>query len=97
MGQLIKFHKPKPRENFTLNVVRKGDGGFCCIRCGCYTYDDELGWGEYTGGVFFYGHVRFRYCPGCGAEIITVEEWAERRPQDQGKTFAEIMKELGSE
>lgn len=55
MGQVVRFHKPKPRENFTLNIVRKGDGGFCCIRCGCYTYDDELGWGEYTGGVFFDG------------------------------------------
>ena len=92
-GKVLAFKLP----DYTLNVDK--DDGFLCLLCGHYTFTDETMWGESfrdsTNCVMhMHGRDGFHYCPNCGAEIITPEEWVERRPQDAGKTMAEVLKTI---
>lgn len=91
MGEVTPFVKHK----FTMNMDTKG--GFTCLACGHWTYLNETEWGDYL--VYApkrFGHMHgrepFRFCPSCGAMIVTTEQWADIYPQDQGKTLNEIAK-----
>ena len=89
---------PFTRHKFTMNADA-GDG-FTCVACGHWTYINETEWGD----LFvcnpsrpkrfgrMYGREPFRFCPSCGAMVVTTEQWAEIYPQDQGKTLGEIAK-----
>ncbi len=83
---------------YTLNADN-GDG-FLCLKCGHYTYVNETRWAEtlrdriITGVMHMHGTEEFNYCPNCGAEILTLQEWVERRPWDAGKTLREIGKTI---
>lgn len=77
----------------TLNVD-SGDG-FACMVCNHWTYINGTSWEEiHTGGMFMHGREPFKFCPNCGAPILTPEQWVEHRPQDAGKTWAEIKRSI---
>ena len=75
-----------------------GDG-FTCAACGHWTYEGETEWGDYFAcepkrfGGHIHGTEPFRFCPHCGAPILTLEEWVEHYPEDQGKMTGQIVTE----
>ena len=86
---------PFTRHKFTMNADT-GDG-FTCVVCGHWTYDNETEWGDlFACASKRFGHIHgrepFRFCPSCGAMIVTTEQWADIYPHDQGKTLGEIAK-----
>lgn len=93
-GKVLSFNMPP----YTLNADN-GDG-FLCLLCGHYTFDKETMWAEtlrdkaITGVCHMHGTEEYHYCPNCGAEILTMQEWVERRPWDLGKTISQIGKSI---
>lgn len=97
-GKLIRLKAPL----HTLNVDR-GDG-FLCMLCGHWTWYKETEWAEsfydraMTGVVgHMHGTEDFHFCPNCGAEILTRDEWVKRRPWDAGKSVEEVFQGLRRE
>ena len=93
MGEVIPFVK----HGHTMNIA-KGDG-FHCMACGHWTWEPpETEWGDLfvCEPKRFNGHIHGRepwhFCSNCGAMILTLSEWADAYPQDQGKTTSEIEK-----
>lgn len=89
---------PFTKHNFTMNMDTSG--GFTCVACGYWTYVNEMEWGDLfvcdPSHPNRFGHIHgrepFRFCPNCGAMVVTTEQWADVYPQDQGKTLNEIAK-----
>ena len=82
-------------EPHTMNVG--DDGEFACLVCEHFIiYTNETEWGETSGGggsfMHMHGTEPFHYCHNCGRGILTPAEWAERHPEDQGKTLKEIRR-----
>ena len=87
-AEVLKF-----RPKYTVNVSR--DDGFLCLVCGKWVLTNEVEWSGRIGELMGHGRKPFAFCPACGAQVITKEEWAEYYPQDQGKTASEIRRRLG--
>jgi len=85
-------------EEAEQHTIDTGDGdGFHCLICGHYViYTNETEWGALNWRGLAFSHMRgtepFHYCPNCGREILTQEQWIEKYPDDMGKTYAEIRK-----
>ena len=96
MGIVIPF----PVRPHTLDV---GEGdGFECMVCGHWLYESETEWGDlFVCKPKRFGHIHgtepFRFCPHCGAMVLTPSEWAEAYPQDQGKTIWEVARRFYEE
>ena len=87
-AEVMPFHR-----EFTMNIDT-GDG-FTCIACGHWLWENRTEWGDlYVVRPKRFGHMhgteKFNYCPNCGAMVLTMDEWAEMFPQDQGKTLFDI-------
>ena len=95
-GKVLSFELP----DYTLNAD-SGDG-FLCLLCAHYTFVNETSWAETfhdkavtnTTMIHMHGTEDFHYCPNCGAEVLSLGEWVERRPQDQDKTLSEIKRTI---
>lgn len=87
---------PIPARAFTMNI--DSVDGFECLACGHWVvYTDETEWGDlYVCKPKRFGHIHgtepFRFCPSCGAMVLTPEQWVDTYPEDAGKTFGEIYK-----
>lgn len=81
------------RPKYTMNVD-SGDG-FLCLVCGKWTIFGEVEWAGRIGEASGHGRESFSFCPACGAEVLSIDEWADVFPQDQGKTTSEIRHRLG--
>ena len=94
MGDIIPFVKYE----HTLNMD-SGDG-FTCMACGHWLYESETEWGDMfvcdPSHPKRFGHMHgresFRFCPHCGAMVLTKEEWVKVYPSDQMKTINEIAR-----
>jgi len=93
MAEIIPFVK----HGFTMN--RDADGGFACVACGHWVvYTGETEWGDLlVTRPKRFGHIHgtepFRFCPHCGASVLSPREWAEVFPEDAGKTLGQIERE----
>ena len=93
MAEVIPFVK----HAYTMNCDT-GDG-FTCIACGHWVvYTNETEWGDlYVVRPKRFGHIHgtepFRFCPHCGARVLSLQEWAEVFPEDAGKTLHAIERE----
>ena len=84
---------------FDPNVTMNMDSGdaFHCMVCNHYTdFESATMWADsgydHTCYWHMHGSEPFNYCPHCGANVLTPEEWAMRFPCDVGKTIGEIAR-----
>lgn len=93
MAEVIPFVK----HEFTMNCDT-GDG-FTCMACGHWVvHANETEWGDlHVVRPKRFGHVHgtepFRFCPHCGARVLSLREWADVFPGDMGKTLGQIERE----
>lgn len=89
---------PFVRHKHTTNMDTRG--GFTCMVCGHWLYESETEWGDLfvcdPSHPKRFGHMHgtepLRFCPHCGAMVLSTSEWAELHPKDQGKTVNEIAR-----
>lgn len=91
MSDVIPFVK----HAHTMNM--DSGNGFTCMACGHWLYESETEWGDmFVCAPKRFGHIHgtepFRFCPHCGAMVLSVSEWADLHPQDQGLTVGEISR-----
>ncbi len=91
MADVIPFVKRK----HTVNVETGKSDGFTCMVCGHWLYESETEWGDYYicrpkrfGNM--HGTEPLRFCPHCGALVLTPAEWVDLHPEDAGKPLFEI-------
>lgn len=91
-GEVIRLRPT----NVTMNMA--DDGSFHCMACGSWTeFEGSTKWAEHNNKGSYYFHMHgseeFRFCPNCGAEVLSMEEWVNRFPYDAGNTKSKIHAE----
>ncbi len=90
MSDVLPFVKHPFTMNFNVGEL------FTCLVCGHWLYENETEWGDYFSsdsdpfGGPTHGTEPIKFCPHCGARIVTLDEWADIYPQDRGKSLVEI-------